>query len=321
MDLGQLLRSGYQDVQTIRYAELASSTIIVLDHLITLDQEIELIWKSGWSVGKCLFLLNRYYTLAVVIFNNYSLHWFRWQGATGVIGFVVGELILQLRLYALYFLDKRILAFMALTFVCSVAAASTLMGISLVHVRALSHVLPGLPFCLPINVPSHFFSWWIPILVSETLLCGLALWRGFQSYYKRKNIFQSGRELIEILIRDSVLYFLVLFGIYLCNTIIFIIGNETQLEAAIGYSVAMSCVMGNRLCLNVRGMVHSDEDLPQYSGNNRASRGGHPVSRPTRHGSHRSNGAIQAVIDSSNASSVRLSEFEMHELRDMRFKL
>ncbi|KAK7691488.1 hypothetical protein QCA50_004887 [Cerrena zonata] len=67
-----LLENGVKSIQTIRYAELASSVIIVFDHIVTLDQEIELIWKSGWSLGKCLFLLNRYYSLATVLFNNYS---------------------------------------------------------------------------------------------------------------------------------------------------------------------------------------------------------------------------------------------------------
>ena len=39
------------------------------------------------------------------------------------------------------------------------------------------------------------------------------------------------------------------------------------MEAAIGYAVAFSCVMGNRLCLNVRGMVHhGHEDFGESAG-------------------------------------------------------
>ncbi|KAI0071670.1 hypothetical protein K474DRAFT_1712275 [Panus rudis PR-1116 ss-1] len=328
--LQQLVAGAFRDVQTIRYAELGSSTIIVFDHLITLDQEIELIWKSGWSVGKTLFLINRYYTLAVVIFNNYSSRWFQWQGVTGVFAFIVGELILQLRLYALYFLDKRVLALMAFVFFGAVVSASTLMGIFLSQITATSHIIPGLSFCVPLNIPTHFFAWWIPILISETLLCGLALYRGFQSYYSQNTIFQSGRDLIEILIRDSVLYFLVLFGVYLCNTIIFILGDQAQLESAIGYSVAMSCVMGNRLCLNVRGMLYDDEDiLPRNSG----ALPTHPTRpsqarvetlqlrsnhAPVRHPSHRSMIIRVGHDEHTGSGSDRLSEFEMVELRGMK---
>ncbi|KAF4616659.1 hypothetical protein D9613_008345 [Agrocybe pediades] len=52
-----LLITGLRDIQVTRYAQLASSSIIVFDHLITLDEEINLIWKSSWSMGKILFLL------------------------------------------------------------------------------------------------------------------------------------------------------------------------------------------------------------------------------------------------------------------------
>lgn len=39
------------------------------------------------------------------------------------------------------------------------------------------------------------------------------------------------------------------------------------MEAAIGYAVAFSCVMGNRLCLNVRGMVHHEgEEFDESAG-------------------------------------------------------
>ncbi len=39
--------------------------------------------------------------------------------------------------------------------------------------------------------------------------------------------------------------------------------QTNQVGGAIGYSVALSCIMANRLCLNVRGMIQRDdyEDL------------------------------------------------------------
>ena len=85
-----------------------------------------------------------------------GINWFRWQGATGIIAFALGErtskdvfvhssyhlnscsfstVILQLRLYALYFLDKRVLAFMICTFLACLAASATLISIGLSHVK------------------------------------------------------------------------------------------------------------------------------------------------------------------------------------------
>ncbi|KAK7691489.1 hypothetical protein QCA50_004888 [Cerrena zonata] len=210
---------------------------------------------------------------------------------------------------------------MILTFITCLTAAATLISISLSHVTATSHLLPGIPFCVPLNLPPGFYRWWIPILISETVLCGLALYRGLQSYFNRRNLFQSGKELIEILIRDSVLYFLILFGVYLCNTIVFIIGDPTQIESSVGYSVAMSCVMGSRLCLNVRGMVHNDEDLPNLSGEaanpySSHGRGHRPSMRGTRQGSQ---GVIIRTLGDSESSVVgQLSGIEMDQLRGMK---
>ena len=61
--------------------------------------------------------------------------------------------------------------------------------------------------CVPSGLPGDFYAFWIPMLISESVLCGLALFRGFQSYRPGSNVFQSGRRIIEILVRDSLSYF------------------------------------------------------------------------------------------------------------------
>ncbi|KAH8103348.1 hypothetical protein BXZ70DRAFT_1005772 [Cristinia sonorae] len=335
MSLQQLFANALSQVLSVRCSELASSTIVIYDHLATLDVEVDLIWRSGWSTGKCLFLLNRYYTLCAVLFNNYVLF--------------SPNLTAELRIYALYFLDKRVLVLMGATFIAAVAASSTLMALSLIKITAVSNVIPGVPFCVPLELPKTFYAFWIPLLISETLLCGLALWRGLQNYLSRKSLYQSGRRLVEILIRDSFLYFLVLFPVYLTNTIIFIIGTvrlfiylylmshngtpdsersaqPSQLESAIGYSAAMSCVMGNRLCLNVRGMLHnaadevrnrtpgSKQDVPAPVVTQGLARS--PSSRPTRSG--RCTPTPSVVVLTAGSDGTVLTEIEMDELRDMR---
>jgi hypothetical protein len=70
------------------------------------------------------------------------------------------------------------------------------------------NVLHG-KFCFADGVPSHFYTFWIPLIAFETILCGLALIRGFQAVRSGGSLFRAGRLLVRILIRDSVLYFLV----------------------------------------------------------------------------------------------------------------
>ncbi|KAJ6571410.1 hypothetical protein B0H19DRAFT_660634 [Mycena capillaripes] len=276
MALANAIFTGLYDIQATRYAQLASSAIIIFDHIITLDEEVELIWKSSWSTGKTLFVINRYYTLASVIINNYalfspsltdsvSLQFFRWQGWTGLIACMIAEVILQMRLYALYFLNKKVLALMVVTFMISSASSAVIMGKVLHGITALAHPIPGTTFCVPVGVPGYFFAFWIPIIGFESLLCGLALYRGFQTFRAEGTLFQSGRHLVAILIRDSVLYFLVMFATYFTNMLVWVSAPTNLLEVPIAFSIALSCCLGNRMILNVRE-VNREIKTAQHTG-------------------------------------------------------
>jgi hypothetical protein len=89
-----------------------------------------------------------------------GLNFFRWQAATGVISVLVAQgtprqllvifdidivvVTLQLRVYAIYNLDKRIIAFVGLAFVAAIASAIT------IHIKAFWNAtgkcLPSLGF-------------------------------------------------------------------------------------------------------------------------------------------------------------------------------
>ena len=47
------------------------------------------------------------------------------------------------------------------------------------------------------------------MLISESVLCGFALFRGFKSYRPADSVLKSGRRMIEVLVRDSASYFVV----------------------------------------------------------------------------------------------------------------
>lgn len=338
-----LLLQGLQGLYTTQYAELASSTIIVYDHFVTLDQEVELIWKSGWSFGKCLFLVNRYYTLFVVVFNNYVLFnssissnlcatWFRWQGISGILSFTMGELILQLRLYALYSLNRKVLVLMGTVFAATFITSATIMGFALARIKTL--VVPkeilGVSICTPSNLHeiTFFFAFWIPIMTCEALLCALVIFKAVRGWRRRENLRDSGKALVTVLIRDSIFYFLVLFVVYLTNTIIFVGGDAVRIEAAVNYAVSMSCVIGNRLCLNVRGMIWKDEDVIVTHSFGLGRRHGHATHPSTsrvhqQHGQAPQRWPVVVFANSTDAPEVpatrsKLSDYEMDELRTMR---
>lgn len=130
----------------------------------------------------------------------------------------------------MYALDKKVLTLMVVTFILTTASATIVMTSifsghiigcimrSFTFISAMlmlgwypghAHLIPGMPFCDIIGVSTHFYAVWIPPLIQETLLLGLALFRGFKKFFSDAPAFRSGHRLVEILIRDSILYFVV----------------------------------------------------------------------------------------------------------------
>lgn len=183
------------------------------------------------------------------------LDFFRWQGWTGLIACMIAEIILQMRLYALYSLNSKILALMIISFTAASTVSALIMGKVLKSIAALAkpvQYLEDFVFCSPTNVSTKFYTFWIPILLNECLLCILVLIRGFQTFRSGETIFQTGRHLVSILIRDSVFYFIIITSTYLTCLLVWLNARTTLLEVPIGFSVAMSCVLTNRIILNVR---------------------------------------------------------------------
>lgn len=165
---------------------------------------------------------------------------------------------------------------------------------------------------MPTGLTKSFWTYWIPLLACESLLCALALyrafsgglsepasdgrqlqkrghwaWRGEGGAFARRlmSIFRDGQRILDVLIRDSILYFLVyvlsfhcaclwytllsdrsmtrrthrMFIAYLVNAIIWRYGSQSTFENPIGFSEAMACVLSSRLLLNVRRVLKDTE--------------------------------------------------------------
>lgn len=106
-------------------------------------------------------------------------------------------------------------------------------------------MIPGLPFCVPTGLSKNFWTYWIPLLACESLFCALALFRAFaeglsehasdarnvwQTRGRRAwsgeggafarrlmSVFRNGQRIVDVLIRDSIIYFLVYVPLPACT--------------------------------------------------------------------------------------------------------
>ncbi|KAF9552818.1 hypothetical protein CPC08DRAFT_754541 [Agrocybe pediades] len=268
----------YWAIQYERYGHLAAGSIALYDYVITFGQEVELIWLERWSVVKVLFLANRYYALTSVIWDYYGIFdlaastkvrpicesFSIWQGVTNIAVNALAQGILQLRIYALYPDNKRVLGLMVSTFVASIAASSALSWRQIIP--ALSEGAQAGGQLCTVELPPFKFKQlvWVPMLIFETLLFFLACVKGYQNFDRKPFgpflFHRSCQRLADVLFRDSVIYFAAIGATHITCFLVWLFLPDFTITP-MAFSVVIPCILANRLVLNLRATARARAEL------------------------------------------------------------
>ncbi|KAJ6516224.1 hypothetical protein C8R45DRAFT_236196 [Mycena sanguinolenta] len=108
------------DIQVVYYIKVSFLTLLVYDTLLQLNEEYLHVWKSRWTLIKCLYLWTRYSTFVGVIVPLVHAAYAGALACGGVTTFTtifsgagigITEMILMIRTYTLYERSKKLLAF------------------------------------------------------------------------------------------------------------------------------------------------------------------------------------------------------------------
>ncbi|KAI6116581.1 hypothetical protein EV401DRAFT_47571 [Pisolithus croceorrhizus] len=107
------------------------------------------------------------------------------------------QVILQLRLYALYNRSRKVLIFMG------------------------SEPIPGVKICTNEDTSNSFYVFWLPILCFEFLLCSLAVRAGIHRSRDDIGFIPPSNRvfLLDVLVKGNVGYFLVIFFVGVVNAV------------------------------------------------------------------------------------------------------
>ncbi|OAX40718.1 hypothetical protein K503DRAFT_864391 [Rhizopogon vinicolor AM-OR11-026] len=216
--------SDLQAQQAILVA-IASFTVLCWDHMITFADEIDLIWYKRKGLSGYLFLLNRYITPLGFVVNIVALTlptWFgescryfiRYEGAMATIGIGIAQLMMLLRVHALYPGRRLAIAIPALLLLAWLALQACLMAHGDMvpntqqdhSCREVYDSPPGLSVTRA----------WIP-LAYDTVIFVMTVWRTLPSNRNR----EIGR-ILPTLLSDGTLYYIVICSVNLILTVMIV---------------------------------------------------------------------------------------------------
>ncbi|KAI0371713.1 hypothetical protein BV20DRAFT_1051330 [Pilatotrama ljubarskyi] len=281
--LKQLLEL-HEDARIVKYCAMAADSWLVLDFIMMLPTEIQYVWNTRWNLSRLLFLWVRLFGIVLLTVNfgvtmtgghsvqvgykscrhssnrsNYDPtrrceFYFYWEGTAGSLMMWSVHVILQLRIYAMYRGSKRLAIFNIVFFIAEIITILIVYnyGISIGTTLATP---PGLTGCYGITT-SFLFSIWLPALAFDMWLVVLALWKAVER--SREGVVVNGQrlDLLAVLIRDNVIYFMVIALGLLANTIMWFAAPDGLAAAAVPISHASMIISGSRLLLNLFEASH-----------------------------------------------------------------
>ncbi|KAJ3551792.1 hypothetical protein NM688_g4508 [Phlebia brevispora] len=294
----ELLYADLRSIQSAQYSDLVAVVVLVYDVLLNMSDEVQYMWRAKWSFPKVLYLIARYYgplhlTVAFVFdtrtglsaslswifvvyidvsmvaatFSGLTTHVFSSSGP-GIFTTVV-DIILILRMRALYDGSKKVLIFMSVMMACEICASfATEIYVSIKSVIVYPPAIPGVVWtgCLNYNSQMITLIAWIPVMIVGFVCVVMTLYKYFT--VTRMQGFRSQRlsPLLHSFAWDGTLYFFLLFAaVMVASFMILEIHNELA-RVGLTWIMVMYSLAGSKMILNLR-IEAKDDDPPSRATN------------------------------------------------------
>jgi len=146
------------------YTNIAFLAVLVYDHAITADIEVARIWTLQWGLPKILFLINRYIVPPMLIFNEISFaipnipgpicaFIIKWTAWPTVVALATVEMILMLRVLAIYGHSKMMTRFLVGLFIIQMVVLLVMTSVVVSNIVAI----PGDPILAAFFSPHYIY--------------------------------------------------------------------------------------------------------------------------------------------------------------------
>ncbi|KAI3596671.1 hypothetical protein WG66_016374 [Moniliophthora roreri] len=111
---------------------------------------------------------------------------------------------MALRLTAMFPQSRTVRYVVSFVLIAELITMITILSVTLRHTHPDD---PSLVTCFPFGVSQYFYAFYLPPLILETILFFLAVWNAIHQLRIRK--IWNRNEVLSVLIRDSIFYFLI----------------------------------------------------------------------------------------------------------------
>ncbi|KAI0758944.1 hypothetical protein C8Q74DRAFT_1300993 [Fomes fomentarius] len=226
---------------------VAALALLVWDIITTMDDEVNLIWPSSWTLPKSLYLFVRYYSLIILILHNVRVipcgPWLIFEIVSTLLVELAAEVIIILRVYAVYAAQKKVLQIMVAGFVLQIAIIAVSLGVS------MPKIVAGF-YCQAADLPTEMVLYSCASIVYETFLFSLMMLGVIRGPGAKEGL--SDTALLKVIVRDGMMAFIGIFLVMLLNTLLFTMAPTTLVTVGFPWLFAMIGALGARLVLNLR---------------------------------------------------------------------
>ncbi|KAG0708131.1 hypothetical protein DFH29DRAFT_893129 [Suillus ampliporus] len=212
-----------------RDVAFASAALIVYDHIITFDQEVDLFWTGPWDASRFLYLSIRYLGLSQAIvsvclefcFSKPTV--FKALVLANVIMVTLGaalcQAVIALRVWYLFSRNKLIRRFTASLYIVCICATWTSIG------SLFNRILQEMEHPSVTKNPSIFVIIYVPAFVDHSVLFSLKVYR-----YMTSDGFQKRSSLLRGFLKEGLIMYACATGSLLFTIIALSLTNVSQLD-------------------------------------------------------------------------------------------
>ncbi|KAI0763245.1 hypothetical protein BC629DRAFT_1543695 [Irpex lacteus] len=246
---------------TEKIINVALLALVVYEHLITLEQEIEVVWRHQFSVYRVILLINRYcilaYTIIGVINQVFSFNCNVLAGLTAglmIALLLVVTLLAAIRAFAISTWRYRILIAVSICTLGSVPIGADLY----IWSTQTAVPLPILGGCGANSTIDPFVNLQLTrvsraAVIAADLILLVVTWIKTFGTWKSTSRHNQSFCISQAILRDGTLYFLVFLALNISQIVVF---EVTGVGIIAPFLLAFTSVLSSRFIINLRWIAH-----------------------------------------------------------------